>query len=254
MQKNASTSELAQTKEHMIETIYSMLCLHFGTPPKKFDFEYKTKKNQFKRIQNLTPQSFFSEHVSFKLDEMVCLVNSPRKITPFNQMYTVKYLGNVVEGQKVSYLNVTSKEMKDACKATILDNQPVWFGCDVGKYFNRDLGIMNDLLFDYDDLFDTTFKTSKEHRMLYNESQMTHAMLFTGVNLDQSKSTTKWRVENSWGKKVGEKGYFIMTDSWYDEYMFEVAINKKYLPKKMLSYLDQEHIELDPWDPLGALA
>jgi bleomycin hydrolase len=253
-QKNASQTELYQAKDRMIETIYSMLCLHFGNPPEVFNFEYKNKKKQFKRIKDLTPQSFFKDHVGFNLDEMVCLVHSPRKATPYNEHYTVKYLGNIVEGQKVSYLNVTIQEMKDACKATLKDDQPIWFGCDVGKYFDRDLGVMDDKLFNYDDLFDTSFKTSKEHRMLYGESQMTHAMLFTGMHLDISNSPTKWRVENSWGEKVGHKGYFIMTDTWFDEYMFEVAINKKYLPKAMLTLLEKEAINLEPWDPLGALA
>ena len=108
-------------------------------------------------------------------------------------------------------------------------------------------------LYDLDLLYDVPFKATKEMRMNYGESQMTHAMLFTGVNLIDDKPT-RWRVENSWGDKVGKKGFFIMTDDWFDEYMFEIAIHKKYLPKALIKLLDLPPIPLEPWDPLGALA
>nr|MCH9812205.1 aminopeptidase [bacterium] len=184
---------------------------------------------------------------------MICLVDSPRKSTPYNKTYTVKYLGNVVEGQIVRYLNVKIDVMKKAAIASLKDNTPVWFGCDVGKYLHRDIGIMDTEFFEYEHLYDTTFGLDKAGRMDYGESQMTHAMLFTGVNLVNGKPT-KWRVENSWGKKSGDKGYLIMSDEWFDEYMFEIAIHKKYVTKALADAYKKQPLELDPWDPLGALA
>ena len=251
--KGETMKGIQKVKSRMVEEIYRMLSLHMGTPPLHFDWEFRNKDKKFHVYRDLTPHSFYKNHIGVHLSDFVCLVHSPRKITPYNKTFTVKYLGNVVEGAPILYLNVPINEMKDAAIKSLKDNEPIWHGCDVGKSFHRDLGIMDTQLYDLDLIYDVPFKTTKEMRMNYGESQMTHAMLFTGVNLIDDKPT-KWRVENSWGDKVGKKGYFIMTDEWFDEYMFEIAVNKKYLPKKMLKLLDMKPIELEPWDPLGALA
>ena len=188
-----------------------------------------------------------------KLSTYVALVHSPRKITPINKTFTVQFLGNVSEGQKVHYLNVEPKVMKAAVINSIKAKEPVWFGCDVGKCFDRALGVMDCNLFERDLLFSTKFGMTKAERMDYKESLMTHAMLFTGVDIVNGKPT-KWRVENSWGKDSGDKGYFIMTDDWFDQYMFEVAVNPKFLPKSVLEANKAKPIVLPPWDPLGACA
>ena len=237
----------------MVEEIYKMLSLHMGTPPAEFDWEFQDKEKKFHAYRGLTPHTFYHNHVKVNLNDYVCLVHSPREITPYHKTFTVKFLGNVIEGAPILYLNVPVEEMKRATIKSLKDNEPVWFGCDVGKSFARDLGIMDTKLYDLDLVYDAPFQTTKEMRMNYGESQMTHAMLFTGVNLIDDKPT-RWRVENSWGDKVGKKGFFIMTDDWFDEYMFEVAIHKKYLPKELLKLLDLPPFPLEPWDPLGALA
>ncbi len=246
-------SELRKMKERMMEEIYRMLAVHLGTPPQNFNWEFHDKNKKFYGFRDLTPKSFYEKHVKVNLDDYVCLVHSPRTTTPYYKSYTVDFLGNVIEGKEILYVNVPIEEMKKACIKTIKDKEPVWFGCDVGKYLHRDLGVMDLDLFDYDLLYDTKFKSTKEERMNHGASMMTHAMLFTGVNL-VGDNPDKWRVENSWGKDYGDKGYYIMTDDWYDEYMFEVAIEKKHLSKKILDTLKREPIPLPPWDPLGALA
>jgi bleomycin hydrolase len=248
-----SKSHILEIKNQMIEEIHHMLLLHMGNPPKTFDWEFTNKEKKYHIFKNLNPKSFLKEHVKINLKDFVCLVNSPRKSTPYYETFTVKYLGNVVEGDPILYLNVPIEEMKKATVDSLKDDEPVWFGCDVGKSFHRDLGIMDLKLYDLDLAYNVSFESSKEDRMNYGESQMTHAMLFTGVNLLDHKPN-RYRVENSWGDKVGKKGYFIMTDEWFDEYMFEVAINKKYLEKKLLKNLEKKPMELEPWDPLGALA
>lgn len=246
-------SELRKLKDRMIEEIFRMLAIHLGTPPQNFDWEFTDKNKKFSAYRNLTPRTFFQKHVKVNLDDYVCLVHSPRKTTPYYKTYTVDYLGNVAEGKEILYVNVPIDVMKSACVKTIKDKEAVWFGCDVAPYLHRDLGVMDLHLFDYDLLYDTKFKSTKEERMNHGASMMTHAMLFTGVNLIGDKPD-RWRVENSWGDKSGEKGFYIMMDDWYDEYMFEVAIEKKHLPKKILDLLKTKPIHLAPWDPLGSLA
>ena len=173
----------------------------------------------------------------------------------YNKVYTVDYLGNVIEGNNIRYLNVESEEMKRATINSLKDDQPVWFGCDVSKHFHRDLGVMDIDLFDYDSFYNLKFGMDKASRLEYGDSQMTHAMLFTGVDLDTKDNPIKWRVENSWGNKGGDKGYHIMTDKWFDDYNYEVVVHKDHIPKKLLDlYLKEEPIRLNPWDPMGALA
>ena len=170
-----------------------------------------------------------------------------------NKLYTVEYLGNVIDGEIIKYANVEINELKKATINSLKNDEAVWFGCDVGKMFNRDLGVMDMKLYDYEKLFNTTFKMNKKTRLEYGDSLMTHAMLFTGVDIIKNKSV-KWRVENSWGKKNGDQGYYLMSDDWFDEYNYEVVVDKKYLSEKILSIFNLKPKKLKPWDPMGALA
>ena len=145
------------------------------------------------------------------------------------------------------------EDLKKATIKSIKNNEAVWFGCDVGKMFSRDLGIMDMDLYDYENLLNTNFKMDKATRLEYGDSLMTHAMLFTGVDIKENKPQ-KWRVENSWGNKNGDQGYYLMSDNWFNEYNYEVVVDKKYLSKKILSIFDLEPNILEPWDPMGALA
>ena len=217
--------------------------------------QVRDKDKKFTRYENLTPQSFYTNHVGLNLDDYVCLINCPMSNKDYNKVYTVEHLGNVVEGSPIRYLNVESDIMKEASIKSIKDDNPVWFGCDVGKHFHRDLGVMDTDLFDYEMFYSTDFKMNKAERLEYGQSQMTHAMLFTGVDLDSNGNPKKWRVENSWGERNGEKGYYIMSDDWFEQYLYEVVIDKKYLASKIVEmYESQEAKSLPPWDPMGALA
>ena len=187
------------------------------------------------------------------LKDKVCLIHCPMSDKEYNKLYTVKYLGNVVEGQIIKYLNIDIDEMKKYTIKSLKNNEPVWFGCDVGKMFHRDVGVMDTDLYNYELSFGIDSNMDKATRLEYGDSQMTHAMLFTGVDIVKNQPT-KWRVENSWGEKGGNKGYFLMTDKWFDEYNFEVVVDKKYLPKPILALFEKEPITLDPWDPMGSLA
>ena len=170
-----------------------------------------------------------------------------------NEHYTVSFLGNVVGGKDISYANVDIDIMKRAAVKSIKSGEAVWFGCDVGKMFHRDLGVMDMDLYDYELLFDTNFAIDKKTKLEYGDSVMTHAMLLTAVDI-KGRQSIKWRIENSWGDKGGDKGYLLMTDKWFDEYTYEVVIDKKYLPDRVLNIFKKKPIALNPWDPMGSLA
>ena len=245
--------QLRSKKEEMMSVIYSLLCMFLGNPPIKFDWSIKDKNNKFTRFNNVDPLDFYRKFTKVKLKNKVCLINAPMSNKKMNELYTIDFLGNVVGGNIIKYANVEINELKKAAIKSIKNDEAVWFGCDVGKMFNRELGIMDMDLYDYEKLFDTKFKMNKASRLEYGDSAMTHAMLFTGVDLKRN-TPGKWRVENSWGDKNGDKGYYLMSDSWFDEYNYEVVVDKKYLSNKTLEIFNREPHNLEPWDPMGALA
>jgi bleomycin hydrolase len=240
-------------RDGIMEAVYRILCIHLGTPPRKFLWQWNDKDKAFHRDGEMTPQEFAAKYVQLPLEEYVCLVHDPRETSPFGRTFTVEYLGNVVGGGMVKYLNVEIGLMKELAMRAIAAGEPVWFGCDVGKMMRRDLGIWDARLFDFETLYDTSFSLSKADRLVYHQTMMTHAMLFTGVDAVENKPR-RWRVENSWGEDVGKKGFYVMNDSWFDEHVFEIAARKSALPADLQAAADLEPIVLPPWDPMGSLA
>ncbi len=251
--KGVKVSQLRKDKEEMLSTVYQVLCLFLGTPPTTFEWEIRDKKNIFKRFTNQTPTEFMKKHVDINLADKVCLIHCPMSDKNYNELYTVSHLGNVEEGDVIRYVNLEISQLKNYASKSLKDGEAVWFGCDVGKMFNLDLGVMDIDLYDYDLLLGTNLDLDKTQRLEYGDSLMTHAMLFTGVDIKDRK-TNKWRVENSWGTKYGDRGYFTMSDKWFEEYMYEVVVDKKYVPKSVLKILERDPVALNPWDPMGALA
>ncbi|EMF0484986.1 C1 family peptidase [Enterococcus hirae] len=248
------TAEAIQAKkEEMLEGIYQFLAISLGTPPKEFDFEYRDEENNYHIDQQLTPQLFYDKYIGVKLDDYVSIINAPTKDKPFDRSYTVEMLGNVVGGKEVRYLNVDMSTFKQLAIAQLEQGESVWFGCDVGQSSTRDSGVMALDVYDMDDLFDVDFTMTKAQCLDYGESLMTHAMVLTGVDLVDGKST-KWKVENSWGEKVGNKGFFVMSDDWMNEYTYQIVVRKDLLSKEQLQAFNEEPIVLAPWDPMGALA
>lgn len=249
-----STQDLIAMKEDMLYEVYNILVKCLGEPPKVFDFEYTDKDDKYYVDRGLTPISFFQKYVGWKLDDKISIIHAPTEDKPYEKVYSVKYLGTVKEAEIIKYLNLPIEEMKKAAIASIRDGEPVWFGCDVGKHLHRDLGIMDLDLYDYENTLSKIGSFNKADRLNYGESLLTHAMVFTGVDLDENDKPLKWRVENSWGDKIGNKGVFSMTDKWFDEYNYQIMVDKKYLDPKYHSLLETEPVMLEPWDPFGALA
>ena len=246
-----SVEEARAHKEKRIADIWNMLCIHLGTPPKTFNWQWRDKDGEFHRKGRMTPQQFAAEYVDIDWEDYVCIVNDPRN--EYYRTYTVDFLQNVAGGPPVVYLNVPSKEMKAITQKLLEDGMPVWMGCDVGKEMDRKRGLWDAELFDVEGLYGVEYGMDKADRLRHNQTMMTHAMLFTGVDVVNGRPR-RWRVENSWGDKTGQKGYYTMNDSWYDEYMFEIAAPTSYLSEKMLAGLETEPVVLPAWDPMGSLA
>jgi bleomycin hydrolase len=240
-------------KSEIMQVVYRILCIHLGTPPERFDWQWIDSDKKFHRDGVLTPQEFAAKYVDLPVSEYVCLVNDPRPSSPAGRTFTVEYLGNVIGGPPVTYLNVDMQVIKDVAAATIQGGEPVWFGCDVGQMMSNDYAFWDARLYDLPSVYDTAFDLDKAARLAYHESAMTHAMLFTGVDVLDGV-TRRWRVENSWGSDRGQEGFFTMNDSWFGQYVFEIAARKSALPDGLQSALDAEPIVLPAWDPMGALA
>ncbi|MDP7002329.1 MAG: C1 family peptidase [Candidatus Thalassarchaeaceae archaeon] len=247
-----SKKEARIHKESRMADIWRILCIHLGTPPAKFDWQWRDKDDEFHRKGSMTPLEFAEEFVDIDWENYFCIVNDPRN--EYYRTYTVDFLQNVAGGPPVIYLNVPSEEMKTVTQKLLEDGTPVWMGCDVGKQMERKKGLWDADLFGLEELYGVGFGMGKADRLRYGQTMMTHAMLFTGVDVVDGKPR-RWRVENSWGaEESGIKGYYTMNDSWYDEYMFEIAAPKEYLTEKMVAGLGSDPIVLPAWDPMGSLA
>lgn len=259
---NESDENLRQKKNEFLGEFYRLLSLFLGTPPTNFNWYYTDTDKKYHQEMNLTPRDFM-RMTNVNVDDYVCLVDDPRN--EYNTKLRVKYLGNVAEGNAVTYFNVPINVLSSSTAASIRGNDPVWFGCDVGKWLHRDTDYMDTNLFSYDKLFDTNLTMSKKNKLIYRNSIMTHAMVFTGYDSNERNNNvsqcmeediTKWRVENSWDAKGIQKGYYTMSQDWFREYVYEVVIHKSYLDKNLLEVMNGEVPvkDLPPWDPMGSLA
>ncbi|HFI2440051.1 TPA: aminopeptidase C [Streptococcus suis] len=252
--KGASSEEVQVQKENLLQEIFNFLAVNLGLPPRSFDFAYRDKDNVYHRDTNVTPQAFYEKYVGLKLSDYVSIINAPTTDKPYNKSYTVELLGNVVGAPAVRHLNVEMNRFKELAIAQLKAGESVWFGSDVGQSSNRQTGIMATNTYDFSSGLGIHFHQDKAGRLDYSESLMTHAMVLTGVDLNDNEQPLKWKVENSWGDKVGDKGYFVASDSWMDEYTYQIVVRKEFLtPEELAAYQAQPQV-LAPWDPMGALA
>lgn len=252
--EGANSAELQAKKEELLQEVFNFLAMNLGLPPRQFDFSYRDKENHFHSESGLTPLTFYQKYVDFKLDDYVSIINAPTADKPYGRSYTVEMLGNVVGNKPVRYLNVEMDRLKDLAIAQMQAGETVWFGSDVGQSSNRKAGVMAEGMHDFTASMDIRLTQDKAGRLDYSESLMTHAMVLTGVDLDENGKAKKWKVENSWGEKVGNKGYFVASDAWMDEYTYQIVVRKEFLTAAELAAYEAEPIVLAPWDPMGALA
>ena len=252
--EGANSSELQAKKEELLQEVFNFLAMNLGLPPRQFDFSYRDKDNHFHSESGLTPLTFYQKYVDLKLADYVSIINAPTADKPYGRSYTVEMLGNVVGSKPVRYLNVEMDRLKELAIAQMQAGETVWFGSDVAQSSNRKAGIMAEGMHDLTASMDIRLTQDKAGRLDYSESLMTHAMVLTGVDLDENGKAKKWKVENSWGEKVGNKGYFVASDAWMDEYTYQIVVRKEFLTAAELAAYEAEPLVLAPWDPMGALA
>ncbi|GAA6003900.1 hypothetical protein JCM10207_006459 [Rhodosporidiobolus poonsookiae] len=257
-EKKALASQAARKrKEEQMAEVYRILAIALGQPPKPNDpitWEYTSKSDKKYHKVETTPLEFYRKYCLVDMDAYVSLVNDPRN--KYSSILEVERLGNVVGGQAVKYINADIDALKSTAVRLLKQDIPVWFGCDVGKFSSSALGIMDTDLYDLEQGFGIKLGMDKATRLRTGDSAMTHAMLITAVSLDEKTGKpTKWRVENSWGATACDKGYMLMSDAWFSEFVYQIAADRKHVPKELLDVFDHgESTLLPPWDPMGALA
>ena len=239
-------------KVEMLKEIYSMLVRAYGVPPTEFEWTRCDKDGNIIETKKYTPKSFYAEYFG-DLDlenDFVMVMNDPSR--EYYKVYEIEYDRHVYDGDNWLYLNLPIDEVKALAAASIKDNTAMYFSCDVGKYLLSKKGTLDINNFDYESLMGVEFPMNKEERVRSFASGSSHAMTLIAVDIDQEGNTKKWMVENSWGPEAGWKGNLIMTDEWFEEYMFRVVVNKKYFPEETLKLLEQKPVMLPSWDPMFA--
>lgn len=246
--------EIQSLKEQQQKEIHRLLILFMGTPPgpnDEFLWEYQDSDKKYHRLKT-TPFKFYKDIVKYDCDKAISLLNDPRNV--YNQTIEIERLGNVYGSKIVKYLNVDASILAKIAVDRIKNNKPVFFGSHTPIYVDKKSGIMDTNLWQYK-LIGYDPKQNKSDRLTYHQSLMTHAMVFVGVNLDDEGNPTRWKVENSWGKDSGLNGYYVLTQDYFDEYVYQIVADREEIEKFDLEkYLDTKPIVLPPWDPCGALA
>jgi len=250
--EGASETAVQAEKAAMLDKAYGFLCSCYTEPPKRFDFEYVDKDRKYHIEKGCTPQSFCEKYVGDLLDQTVSIIHAPTADKPYHKTFTIRMLGNVVDGGIVKHLNLPMDEFKQAIIRQLQAGKVVWFGSDVGKHGDREAGVWDDQSYNAELFTGLDLTLSKEDSLNYWFAAMNHAMVITGVNLDEGRPT-RWKIENSWGAERGDKGYYVCSDTWFDQYVFQAAVEKEYLGD-LAGLAAQEPIVLEPWDPMGTLA
>lgn len=249
-QKGMTDAKLEKRKIEMLETVYRMLALNFGVPPTEFTWTRKNAKGEPVETKTYTPKSFYEEFVNEDFSKYYMIMNDPTR--EYYKVYEIEYDRHVYDGQNWRYLNLPMEEIAEMAIASIKDSTMMYFSCDVAKFLNREKGFMDINNYDYGSLMGTTFNMNKEQRVKTFASGSSHAMTLCAVDLDKDGKPIKWMVENSWGSKYGYNGFLIMTNEWFNEYMFRLVVEDKYIPAKTKALLDQKPIMLPAWDPMFA--
>jgi bleomycin hydrolase len=251
MHENGKPVEaLREIKNKLMEEVYRILVIFFGVPPKKFDWSYRDKDKKFFRELQITPNQFFEKYIGLNMDEVYCLLSCPTPKTPYYKTYTVEFFNNMIGGRDWLWLNVPIEELKKCAVNMLKNSDAVLYGCDVVQESHSKEGILHKKLFDYDLIFNTSFEMDKTTRIQYLQTILTHSMVFIGVDLVDDKPV-KWKIENSWGTEVGKKGFFIMTDEWFDEHTFDMMVPGEYLSSELKELFKIEPIVLPPWHPMA---
>ena len=249
--REMKSAKLAERKEVMLTEIYRILVECLGVPPTEFEWTRYNKEGKVVSVKKYTPKGFYNEFIGEDLENnYVMIMNDPTR--EYGKVYEIEYDRHVYDGENWLYINLPIERVKELAIASIKDNTAMYFSCDVGKFSNSKIGTLDINNMDYESLFRTKFPMDKKQRIQTYSSGSSHAMTLIAVDLDEAGKPRKWMVENSWGAASGYKGNLIMTDKWFEEYMFRVVLEKKYVPADVLKMLEQKPVLLPAWDPMFA--
>ena len=250
--KGAKEKELLAMKKEQLKVVYKMLAQVYGVPPTEFEWAPKDANGKYREApQKYTPKSFYDKFIGIDLqNDFVMLMNDPSR--PYWKSYEIEYDRHAYDGHNWLYVNLPIDEIKQMAIASIKDSTMMYFSCDVAKFLDSKRGTLDTDNYNYGALFGTDFTMNKRERVMTYDSGSSHAMTLKAVDIDSNGKTTKWQVENSWGAASGYHGTLIMTDEWFDEYMFRLVVNKKYVPEKVLKVLEEKPTLLPAWDPMFA--
>lgn len=246
-QEGKTGTELIGAKEKVLSDLYRLLSIFLGNPPEKFGFRYEDKDEKTSPVRVYTPLEFFKKEVGAELGAYVCLYSNP--VWPLNRLYQIDLDRNMADIPNITFANLDIKDLKTYVLAALLKNEPVWFGADVGKQVDKKSGILSEKICQYEDLLGVDLSMNKIERVLYQDTVVSHAMVFLGVDLEGG-TPRKWLVENSWGEETGEKGFYTMYDDWFDQHVYEVVIRQDFLPKDVLDLLKTTPTVLPEDDPM----
>ena len=250
---NKDHDKLMKLKEEFVDKIYAVLTSSFGVPPQTFDFEYVDKDDKYHIESGLTPLEFFNKYIGEEIDDFVSIIHAPTKDKKYNKTYQIEYVNNVFGGKPVTHLNVSFDRMEKAIINQLKDGEIVWFGSDVSYFGDRERGIWDNQLFDYQTPFGLNKVYDKADMLDFYQAAMNHAMCIVGVSLKKGRPI-RWKIENSWGNTSGDNGFYLMSESFFRAFTFQAAVRKKYLIKEELDALEKDAKLLPPWDPFGTLA
>ena len=249
--KGAKPAELEKEKTAMLGTVYRMLVLNLGVPPTEFDYVRCDAKGNPLETEHHTPMSFLEKYGDRQLlSNYVMLMNDPSR--EYYKCYEIDYDRHRYDGKNWTYVNLPIEDIKEMAIASLKDSTMMYFSCDVGKFLNSERGLLDVKNYDYESLMGVSFGMDKKQRIQTFASGSSHAMTLMAVDLDKEGKPVKWMVENSWGAGSGYKGHLIMTDEWFNEYMFRLVVETKYVPAKVMELFKQKPIRLPAWDPMFA--
>ena len=243
------SADVARLREEMLQDIYNFLAICLGEPPATFDFECRDKDGNFTRDAGISPPAFFAKYIGLDLADYVSVINAPTHDKSYGETYTIAYMDNVIGGHSAKYLNLPFDDLRRLALAQLADGRPVWFVCDVGQMCDREKGLLALNAFDYGCAAGLSLSFGKAGRLDYSMTDCTHAMVLIGVNLVDGKPT-RWKVENSWGDKSGQDGYYVMSDDWFAEHGFQVVVSRKYLSTQQREAYERPPVVLPPWDSM----
>ena len=249
--RGMKANKAMERKEAMLTEIYRILVECLGVPPTEFEWTRYDKSGKAVSTKKYTPKSFYEEYIGTDLENnYIMVMNDPSR--EYGKVYEIEYDRHVYDGENWLYINLPIERVKELAIASIKDNTAMYFSCDVGKFMDRKKGTLDINNMDYASLFRTEFPMDKKQRIQTYSSGSSHAMTLIAVDLDEAGQPKKWMVENSWGASSGYQGNLIMTDEWFNEYMFRVVVEKKYVPADIMKMLEQKPIMLPSWDPMFA--